>query len=508
MQTSMNFSSLQASYTTTHWSALGEEITKDKANSVPKNDVPTTLEEKEEDKTSSIVSSSKPIFSGLGDLQKEIVSSALSKIAEIKDEILKVWEEIQNSHKGINSSVSSGSSGSLNVQDYMELILSGKLSSSKPIQIGGAQSGISITQGFHQSLELSIKGTIIGSDGVKKELDLNISLSQSFIQNIQINGGGSIGGSTGSGTGSGSNVIDPLVIDYEGNGTELSDTKMSFDLDSDGKKDQISTLKKGSGFLALDKNGDGKINDGNELFGTQSGDGFKDLSAYDSNKDGKIDKEDPIYDKLRIWSPNENGEGELVGLGEKGIGVIYLDAKENQEMMRGENGDLLGIKQKSADILFDDGRVGDIHHIDLVAGKEENATNHNKMEEILGDSLNAFATKAYIQNLSISFNFSSTWSSSLEINNGDFSFSSSQTSSFNFSLSSLMQASNGVSSEFSNIWKRLEESFGNILAGTKEPLEKFDEKSYLSLNQLAFENLGDTPFKSLNNALIDKLLSA
>ncbi|PZT49069.1 hypothetical protein B6S12_00295 [Helicobacter valdiviensis] len=506
MQTSMNFSSLQASYTTTHWSALGEEITKDKANSVPKNDVPTTLEEKEEGKTSSIISSSRPSFSGLGDMQKEIVSATLLKIAEIKNEILKVWEEIQNSHKG-NNSVSSGNSGGLSIQDYMELILSGKLSSSKPIQIGGAQSGISITQGFHQSLELSIKGTIVGSDGVKKELDLSISLSQSFIQNIQINGGGSIGGGTGSGTGGGSNVIDPLVIDYEGNGTELSDTKMSFDLDSDGKKDQISTLKKGSGFLALDKNGDGKINDGNELFGTQSGDGFKDLSAYDSNKDGKIDKEDPIYDKLRIWSPNENGEGELVGLGEKGIGVIYLDAKENQEMMRGENGDLLGIKQKTADILFDDGRVGDIHHIDLVADKEANEPIKNGMEEILGGSLNAFATKAYIQNLSISFNFSSTWSSSLEINNGNFSLSASQSGNFNFSLSSLLSANNGVSSEFSDIWKKLEESFGNIL-GNKQTLEKFDEESYLSLNQLAFANLLDSPFKPLNNALIDKLLSA
>lgn len=126
-------------------------------------------------------------------------------------------------------------------------------------------------------------------------------------------------------------VIDPLVIDYEGSGTELSDTKMRFDLDSDGTPDQISTLKKGSGFLALDKNGDGKINDGSELFGTQSGDGFKDLSIYDSNNDGKIDKDDPIYDKLRIWTPDANGEGQLVGLGEKGIGVIYLNAQESQE---------------------------------------------------------------------------------------------------------------------------------------------------------------------------------
>ena len=53
-------------------------------------------------------------------------------------------------------------------------------------------------------------------------------------------------------------------------------------------------LGKGSGFLALDKDGNGKIDDGNELFGTKSSDGFGDLREYDSDGSGWIDENDEI----------------------------------------------------------------------------------------------------------------------------------------------------------------------------------------------------------------------
>ena len=307
MQASMSFSSLQASYTTTHWSALGEEIKNNQANSVPQ----ISEEEGNSQKTSNILSSTEILNNKIGDFQKQIINQALNKISEIQDEMIKVWEEVFGMSSENSSSTNTSISGSI------ESLLNGNFS--RPSYNVG--SGISITQGFYQSLELSIQGTIVGKDGVSRKLDLSINVSQSFVQNLQINSQNTNTNNTNS-----NKVIDPLVIDYAGNGTELSDTKMSFDLDSDGKEDQISTLKEGSGFLALDKNNDGKINNGNELFGTQSGDGFKDLSAYDLNQDGKIDKEDPIYDKLRIWTPNEKGEGELVGLLRHQGGAVAPDA--------------------------------------------------------------------------------------------------------------------------------------------------------------------------------------
>ena len=59
---------------------------------------------------------------------------------------------------------------------------------------------------------------------------------------------------------------DPLVINLEDNNAELSDQKFMFDIDGDGNKESISRLQKGSGYLAYDKNGNGIIDDGNELF--------------------------------------------------------------------------------------------------------------------------------------------------------------------------------------------------------------------------------------------------
>ncbi len=164
-------------------------------------------------------------------------------------------------------------------------------------------------------------------------------------------------------------LIDPLVVNFDGKGAELSDQKFTFDLDSDGRSDQISLLKRGSGFLALDRDGNGKIDDGSELFGTKSGDGFLDLSMYDTNKDGKIDTEDFIYDKLRIWKKNDNGEDSLIGLGEAGVGVIYLNAFKTQEALYDGKGNLAGMLQKSAAIDFTDDRFsGGIYHIDMAAG--------------------------------------------------------------------------------------------------------------------------------------------
>ena len=170
------------------------------------------------------------------------------------------------------------------------------------------------------------------------------------------------------------NLVDPLIIDLGGDGVELSDDTFSFDLDADGESDQISRPKGNSGFLALDKNGDGIINDGTELFGTQNGDGFKDLARYDSNGDGNIDKDDPIYDKLRIWKPGANGDqGELIGLGEVGIGAIYLDAKNNEQLMQSASGETLGVQRKSAAYQRTDGSEGQVYHIDLAKRDEQSS---------------------------------------------------------------------------------------------------------------------------------------
>ncbi len=477
MEANIRFSSLQASFITTNQSALGEEITKKEANSVPQ----ITNQKEGGQKAANISSSIDLSNQKLEDFQKAVINQALGKVSEIKNEMVKIWEELF-SNKNANPPKSSF--------DDLESLLN-KNFSRPSFNLG---SGLSIKQGFYQSLDLSIQGSIIGKDGIKRDLNINIHLSQSFMQNLQIN-------STNDRIQQPTKYnepIDPLVIDYEGNGAELSDITMSFDLDSDGKKDQISTLKKGSGFLALDKNNDGIINNGSELFGTQSGDGFKDLAKYDTNGDGRIDKNDPIYDKLRIWIPNPKGEGELVGLGEKGIGVIYLNPKEAQEMMRGEEGDLLGIKQKTADFLFNDGKAGQIHHIDLIAkdNEEDSKKLQASYDKFNFQGLQASANKAYIQNISLHFTLSSAQS------NQQSSLSFSQNNSF--SLEALSNATNGVTQEISKMWNQLEESFLSFESNTQKGeniveqlVKKIDDDYYSKLNALIFHSLEVNQQKSI-----------
>ena len=120
-------------------------------------------------------------------------------------------------------------------------------------------------------------------------------------------------------------LCDPLVINLEGNVAQVSDHTFFFDIDCDGVEDEISKLISGSGFLALDQNGDGIINDGSELFGTQSGNGFADLAKFDSDGNGFIDENDEIFDRLKIWCMAENGQPHLYSLKEQGVGAIGLE---------------------------------------------------------------------------------------------------------------------------------------------------------------------------------------
>ncbi len=86
----------------------------------------------------------------------------------------------------------------------------------------------------------------------------------------------------------------------------------------------MNLLKSGSGFLGLDSNNNGRIDNGKELFGTQSGDGFADLARYDSDGNGWIDEGDPVYARLKVWLKDASGADKVISLADAGVGAIYL----------------------------------------------------------------------------------------------------------------------------------------------------------------------------------------
>ena len=158
---------------------------------------------------------------------------------------------------------------------------------------------------------------------------------------------------------------DPLVINLDSNVPSVTDQKFLFDLDSDGKEEKISFAGKGSGFLALDKNQDGKINDGSELFGTKSGNGFADLAQYDKDKNGWIDENDEVFEKLRIWTKDEEGKDHLITLKEADVGAIYLSYNGTEFSLKNEEHQTNAIVRNTGIYLKESGGVSTIQHIDL-----------------------------------------------------------------------------------------------------------------------------------------------
>ena len=159
---------------------------------------------------------------------------------------------------------------------------------------------------------------------------------------------------------------DPLVINLDTNIAQVSDQKFFFDLDQDGIEDEISTLKSGSGFLALDLNGDGVINDGGELFGTKSGDGFADLAEYDADGNGWIDEADEIWDKLLIWIKDDEGNDKLYHLSDLGVGAIGLNNVSTQFALNSEQDNHNNAMIRNTGIfLYENGTVSTVQHLDL-----------------------------------------------------------------------------------------------------------------------------------------------
>ena len=161
-------------------------------------------------------------------------------------------------------------------------------------------------------------------------------------------------------------VTDPLVINLDTDSATVTNQKFLFDIDCDGTDDEISFAGEGSGFLALDRNGDGKVNDGNELFGTKSGDGFKDLSKYDKDKNGWIDENDDVFSRLKVWTKDDNGNDKLIDLKKAGIGALYLGSAGTEFSLNSEAGNKTnGIIRKTGIYLKESGEIGTIQHVDL-----------------------------------------------------------------------------------------------------------------------------------------------
>lgn len=208
-----------------------------------------------------------------------------------------------------------------------------------------------------ETTSFSASGLVKTEDGQEIRFDLSLSMSRTYVEEsdtlIQLGDAGK--------------ATDPLVLNFAGTAAQLANTRFQFDLDMDGKTEKISQLGGGSGFLAFDRNHDGKINNGSELFGPASGNGFQELAALDEDGNGWIDENDSAFSQLSVWQPDAQGRGVLQGLLDAGVGALALQHQRTPFAVKDADNNLLGQVQASGVFLNENGSVGSLQQIDLAA---------------------------------------------------------------------------------------------------------------------------------------------
>jgi hypothetical protein len=207
-----------------------------------------------------------------------------------------------------------------------------------------------------ESTSFSAQGLIKTQDGKEIGFSVSLQMSREYYEekSISIRAGDA------------AKVVDPLVINFGGAAAELTDTKYAFDINSDGAEDNISFVGQGSGLLVLDLNNDGTVNNGTELFGPNTGDGFAELAAYDEDGNKWIDENDSVYEKLSVWTKDGEGNDTLSSLKDKNVGAIYLGAVTTPFDIKDESNNLDGQVVATGIYLQEDGQVGTVQQVDMV----------------------------------------------------------------------------------------------------------------------------------------------
>jgi hypothetical protein len=211
-----------------------------------------------------------------------------------------------------------------------------------------------------EQTEFNAQGVVRTADGREIRFDLALRMQRQYVEEsrVSLRAGDAL------------RPVDPLILNFDGTAAQLQSVRFSFDLDGDGQTEELPLPGSNFGYLALDLDGNGQIDDGRELFGTRSGDGFADLALYDDDGNGWIDENDAVFDRLRVWTPGLDASGgfspKLDTLAARQVGALYLGKTETPFEVRGANQETLGQLRSSGIYLREDGGAGTMQHLDLM----------------------------------------------------------------------------------------------------------------------------------------------
>ena len=201
----------------------------------------------------------------------------------------------------------------------------------------------------------SAQGQLQTADGQIIEIDLSQTLQREFVSEVRLE---VISENT--------ELKDPLVINLPNSTLDLTDNRVSFDIDADGELDDVNFATGNSGFLSLDINGNGIIDDGTELFGAISGNGFADLANFDEDGNNFIDEGDSVFSQLQILRKDEEGDDSLTSLQQAGIGALFLGNAITPFEIRDADNQLDAVVRSTGFYITENGQAGTLQQIDLV----------------------------------------------------------------------------------------------------------------------------------------------
>lgn len=197
--------------------------------------------------------------------------------------------------------------------------------------------------------EVAFQGQFATADGQMIGIDLHYKLEREYSATT-------VDASVTTGA-----LHDPVILNFDGKGVQLKSQDTLFDLDSDGQAEAIPTLAAGSAYLALDVDGNGSIDQGTELFGPTTNNGFAELAQWDADGNGFIDSGDEVFDRLRLFRPGE----ELQTLADRGVGAIFLGAIDSQARLTDAGNRSLGQLRATSFYLTNSGGAGLVQELDL-----------------------------------------------------------------------------------------------------------------------------------------------
>jgi hypothetical protein len=239
-------------------------------------------------------------------------------------------------------------------------------SASSSTASNSGRAGYGVEYDYHAVYEeieqtsFSAEGTVLTADGQTFSFQLDLQMTRQYREetNVSVRAGDAV-------------RQDPLVVNFGGTAAQLAaqaSQRFSFDLNNDGHAEALPLFTSGSGYLALDLNGNGRIDSGKELFGPQSGNGFAELARLDTDGNGWIDESDADFKNLSVWTPGsetEGSNGTLQSLAKLGIGALGLAHVASPFALRGNGNEDLGIIKASGLYLTEDGKAGNLQEIDL-----------------------------------------------------------------------------------------------------------------------------------------------